>query len=92
MMMAVGKSPESVQALYRVGDSVTNVVTPLNFYFPLLLAAAHRYVPSAGLGTLIACMTPYSLAFLAGWTGLLVIWITLGWPLGPGVPLLYTEA
>jgi aminobenzoyl-glutamate transport protein len=89
MLMALGKSPENTQALYRVGDSVTNVITPLNVYFPILLGFAHRYVPTAGMGTLIAAMIPYSLCFLIAWTALLTAWVTLGWSLGPGAPLYY---
>lgn len=89
MLMALGKSPETTQAYYRVGDSVTNIITPLNVYFPILLAAAHRYVPSAGMGTLIAAMLPYSFVFLVVWTAMLVVWVSLGWPVGPGAPLTY---
>lgn len=89
MLMLLGKSPETTQALYRVGDSVTNIITPLNAYIPVLLAVVTRYVPGAGLGTLIAAMLPYSLAFLAAWAALLMAWLALGWPLGPASPLTY---
>ena len=75
------------QAAYRIGDSVVNIVTPLMSYFPLILTFVQRYDPKAGLGTLVATMLPYSLAFLVGWTLLLVVWIWAGWPLGPGAPL-----
>ncbi len=60
MMMMLGDSPESVQAFYRVGDSVANIVTPLNYYFPIVLLALHRFVPKAGLGTLIAALVDHS--------------------------------
>ena len=80
------------KSIRRVGDSVTNVITPLNFYFPILLAAVTRYVPDTRIGTLLATMLPYSLAFLAAWTVLLLVWIALGWPLGPGSPLTYIVA
>lgn len=83
----LGYSPELVQGAYRVGDSVTNIVTPLMAYFPLVLAFAQRYEPKAGIGTMVATMVPYSLCFLAGWTLLLGVWILLGWPMGPGAPL-----
>lgn len=92
MLMMLGKSPEATQAYYRVGDSVTNCITPLNVYLPILLAAAHRYVPTAGLGTLIAAMIPYSVGFLLIWTLVLVVWIQFGVHLGPASPLVYTPA
>ena len=89
MFMLLHISPEATQAFYRVGDSVTNIITPLNVYFPVLLAAVHRYVPSAGIGTLIAGALPYSFAFLLAWTAMLVIWVALGWPIGLALPLTY---
>jgi aminobenzoyl-glutamate transport protein len=90
MMMALGMSPESTQAFYRVGDSVTNVITPLNVYLPILLGFAHRYQRSAGLGTLIAAMLPYSIAFFIAWVVALGAWAYLGLPIGPGASLDYT--
>jgi aminobenzoyl-glutamate transport protein len=89
MFMLVGYSPETTQAAYRIGDSVANVVAPLLPYFPIVIAFARRYDPTAGLGTLIAAMLPYSITFLLGWTILLALWVTLGIPLGPGAPILY---
>lgn len=89
MMMVLGKSPEAVQAYYRVGDSVTNVITPLNVYLPILLSVAQRYDRKAGFGTLIAAMLPYSIVFLITWTIMLVVWISLGIPLGQDAPLTY---
>jgi aminobenzoyl-glutamate transport protein len=87
MFMLVGYSPEMVQGAFRVGDSVTNIVTPLMSYFPLILTFTQKYDPKAGVGTLMALMLPYSLAFLLGWILLLVAWIALGLPMGPGAPL-----
>ncbi len=87
MLMLLGYTPELTQAAYRVGDSVTNVISPTMSYFALILATVQRYDPKAGLGTLIATMLPYSLAFLVAWSLLLVAWITLGLPLGPGAGL-----
>lgn len=87
MFMLLGYSPEMAQAAYRIGDSVVNIVTPLMTYFPLILTFAQRYDSKAGIGTLVAMMLPYSLWFLAGWTLLLIGWIWLGWPTGPGAPL-----
>jgi aminobenzoyl-glutamate transport protein len=85
--MRVGVSPELTQTAYRVGDSVANIVTPLNPYFVIILVAVQRWAPRAGLGTVIALMLPYSLAFLVAWSLLLVAWIVLGLDLGPAGPL-----
>jgi aminobenzoyl-glutamate transport protein len=89
MFMRAGVSPELTQAAYRVGDSVTNAITPLNPYLILVLAVVRRYAPEAGIGTLIGLMLPYTLAFAGAWTLLLGVWVTAGWPLGPGGTLLY---
>jgi aminobenzoyl-glutamate transport protein len=89
MFMQVGISPELTQAAYRVGDSVTNVITPLNPYVVILLVFMRRYVPQAGIGTLVALMLPYAVAFTLTWTLLLLIWISAGLPLGPAGPLFY---
>jgi aminobenzoyl-glutamate transport protein len=87
MFMLLGYSPELVQGAYRVGDSCTNIVTPLNQYFPLILGFAVRYVPKTGIGTMIAMMLPYAIAFLLAWTLMLIGWILLGLPVGPGAGL-----
>jgi aminobenzoyl-glutamate transport protein len=87
MFMLLGYTPALVQGAFRVGDSVTNIITPLMSYFPLILTFAHKYDPRAGIGTLIATMLPYSIAFTLAWTLLLVAWIALGLPMGPGAPL-----
>ena len=89
MLMLLGYSPETTQAAYRVGDSVSNVITPLMPYFPVVLAFARRYDPRAGVGTLMTLMLPYALTFLIGWTVLLVGWIACGVPFGPNVPTFY---
>jgi aminobenzoyl-glutamate transport protein len=87
MFMMVGLSPELTTAAYRIGDSVVNVITPLNSYALIILAMFQKYRPRAGLGTLIALMVPYSLALAVVWTLTLLIWIALGIDLGPGAPL-----
>lgn len=87
MFMLLGYSPEIVQGAYRVGDSCTNIVSPLNPYFPLVLGFAVRYVPKTGIGSMIALMLPYTIAFLAAWTLLLIGWIALELPVGPGAGL-----
>ncbi|MFP4606755.1 MAG: AbgT family transporter [Thiohalospira sp.] len=92
MFMQAGISPELTQAAYRVGDSVTNAISPLNPYLVVILTYLRRYRPDAGLGTLVALQLPYSLAFAAVWLALLVAWIALGWPLGPGAGLTYEGA
>ena len=87
MFMLLGYSPEFVQAAYRVGDSCTNIVTPLMVYFPLVLVYAQKYAPKTGIGTLISTMIPYSIAFTILWVGLLLLWIVADLPLGPGAPM-----
>ena len=87
MFMLLGYSPELVQGAYRVGDSCTNIITPLNQYFPLILGFASRYVPQTGIGTMLAMMLPYSIAFLIAWTLMLIAWILIGLPMGPGAGL-----
>ncbi len=82
MLMTLGLSPELTQAAYRIGDSSTNIVTPLMPYFPLVVAFAQKYVKNTGIGTMISLMLPYSLAFLVTWTVLLLVWWGLGLPLG----------
>jgi aminobenzoyl-glutamate transport protein len=89
MFMTIGISPELTQVTYRIGDSITNSITPLNPYMVVLLMFLRQHVKKAGLGTLISMMVPYSIAIGASWTVLLVVWINLGLPLGPGGPLEY---
>lgn len=72
---------------YRIGDSTTNIISPLMSYFAMIVVFMQRYDKDKGLGTLISTMVPYSLAFLFGWTILLIIWMLLGLPLGSGAPL-----
>jgi aminobenzoyl-glutamate transport protein len=82
MLMQLGISPELTQAAYRVGDSSTNIITPLMPYFPLIVVYCQRYTKSTGIGNLVSYMLPYSLAFLVGWMALLVVYWQLGLPLG----------
>ncbi|MBW4558980.1 MAG: AbgT family transporter [Trichormus sp. ATA11-4-KO1] len=84
MFMLMGYSPELTQAAYRIGDSTTNIITPLMPYFPLVVAFGQKYDKNLGIGTLITMMLPYAIAFLLGWSSLLIIWFVLGLPLGPG--------
>lgn len=85
MLMNLGSSPALVQMAYRIGDSTTNIISPLMSYFALIVAFAEKYDKDSGVGTLITTMVPYSIAFLIGWTILLIIWIMFNIPLGPGV-------
>jgi len=82
MLMEVGLSPELTQAAYRVGDSSTNIITPLLPYFPLIVVYCQRYVKGTGIGTLVSLMLPYSVSFLATWTVFLLVYWGLGLPLG----------
>jgi aminobenzoyl-glutamate transport protein len=87
MFMLLGYSPELVQAAYRVGDSTTNIISPMMSYFALIVAFFERYEPRAGIGTVVATMLPYTVVFLIVWTGLLAGWMLLGLPVGPGANL-----
>ena len=87
MFMLLGYSPELTQAAYRIGDSSTNIISPMMTYFALIVAFVTRYQEKAGLGTVIATMLPYTIAFLVVWTALLIVWMLLGLPVGPGAPL-----
>lgn len=90
MLMLTGYAPEMIQAAYRIGDSTTNIITPMMSYFGLILAVAMRYKKDTGVGTLMAMMLPYSLLFLIGWTTLFCIWVfVLGLPVGPGSETFY---
>lgn len=84
MFMLLGYTPELTQVAFRIGDSVTNVISPMMSYFALIVAFIQRYDSKAGIGTLVATMLPYSVAFFFVWTLLLIAWYLLGLPLGPG--------
>ncbi|MEL6781457.1 MAG: AbgT family transporter [Pseudomonadota bacterium] len=90
MMMLLGVSPEGATAAYRVGDSATNIITPLMVYFPLILVFARRWQSDFGLGSLTAMMIPYSIWLMLSGVIMMVVWIYLGIDLGPGAPVSYT--
>jgi len=90
MLMLLGVSPEGATAAYRVGDSATNIITPLMVYFPLILVFCQRWKPDFGLGSLMATMIPYSIWLFVSGLGLTVLWVFLGIDLGPGAPVGYT--
>ncbi|MBJ7483192.1 AbgT family transporter [Brevundimonas sp.] len=89
MFMLLGISPEMTTAAYRMGDSVTNIATPLMSYFPLILAFAQRWDPRFGLGSLMATMLPYAGSFLVAGLIMVAAWVALDLPLGPGVGVHY---
>jgi aminobenzoyl-glutamate transport protein len=90
MFMLMGYSPELSQVVFRIGDSVTNIVSPMMSFFALIIAYFQKYDAKSGIGTIIATMLPYSIAFFIGWTLLLVAWLYLGIPLGPEAGIYYT--
>jgi aminobenzoyl-glutamate transport protein len=87
IFVRLGVAPQTVLAAYRVGDSPTNVVTPLMVYLPFIVTIAKRYQKDAGIGTIIALMLPYVAAIAIAWILLFVAWYLLGIPLGPGSPI-----
>ena len=89
IMMQLGISPEFTQAAYRVADSSTNILSPLMTYFALIIAVAQKYDRRIGIGSLVATMLPYSVAFVLAWTAMTMGWMWLDLPLGPDSPVYY---
>jgi len=87
MLMLLGYTPELTQAAYRIGDSTSNIIAPMMSYFALIVAFFERYDKKSGIGTVVATMLPYTIAFLAVWAVLLIAWMLLGLPVGPGAVL-----
>ena len=87
MFMLLNYHPGITQAAFRIGDSITNIITPMMSYFALIVAFAQKYDEKYGIGTIIATMLPYTIALFIFWTALLAIWMLLGLPTGPGAPL-----
>ncbi len=87
MFMEIGLSPYFTQAAYRIADSVTNSISPLEPFMPFIIATAQKYDKDAGLGTVISTMLPYAVSFLIGWTLLLIAWYVFKIPLGPGASI-----
>jgi aminobenzoyl-glutamate transport protein len=87
MFMYLGYSPELVQCAFRIGDSATNIISPMMSFFALIVAFLQRYDAKAGIGTVIATMLPYSVVFMLIWIVMLVVWLLLGLPTGPGAQL-----
>lgn len=89
MFMLLGYSPELCQLAYRIGDSCTNLITPMMTYFAVIVIFAQKYDKKAGIGTITATMLPYSLCFLLVWTIMLIIWLSIGLPIGINTSLAY---
>ncbi len=87
MLMLLGYTPELTQAAYRVGDSTSNIIAPMMSYFALIVAFFERYDKKSGIGTVVATMLPYTIAFLVVWSVLLIAWMLLDLPVGPGAVL-----
>ncbi|MEE2972240.1 MAG: AbgT family transporter [Planctomycetota bacterium] len=91
LFLGLGVSPELTQAAYRVGDSTTNIIAPLNPYLVIIIVFMRRYVPDAGIGSVLSLMLPYTIALLMMWPVLLLVWAALGVPLGPDNGPLFVE-
>jgi aminobenzoyl-glutamate transport protein len=91
IFMFLGYSPELAQVVFRIGDSVTNIISPMMSFFALIIAFIQKYDKQAGIGTVIATMLPYSIVFMIAWTILIVIWVWIGLPLGPDAGLYYNS-
>ena len=89
MFMLLGYSPELCQLAYRIGDSSTNIITPMMTYYAVIIIFAQKYDKKAGIGTITATMLPYSITFLIFWTIMLIVWLSLGLPIGINTPLFY---
>ncbi len=88
MLMRIGYSPEFTQLAYRIGDSATNIISPLMSYFAMIIVFMQKYDKKASIGTLISVMLPYSMVFLVGWSLFLAIWMLIGLPIGPEATIL----
>ena len=87
MFMLLGYTPELTQTAYRIGDSTSNIISPMMSYFALIVAFFERYDKKSGIGTVVATMLPYTVVFMLVWSVLLVVWMLLGLPVGPGAGL-----
>lgn len=84
MLMMLGVSPEGTQLAFRVGDSATNIISPLMPFFGIVLSIAEKYDRKMGIGTMVSMMLPYSVVLLITWSIFLAVWVLLGLPIGPG--------
>lgn len=88
MFMLLGYHPAFTQMIYRIGDSITNPISPMNAYLPMLLSFAQKYDKKAGIGSMLAGLLPYTIFIGIAWTILVLTWFYLGLPVGPGGPLM----
>ncbi|MGL4954113.1 MAG: AbgT family transporter [Cetobacterium sp.] len=88
MLMRIGYSPEFTQLAYRIGDSTTNIISPLMSYFAMIIVFMQKYDKKSSIGTLISIMLPYSIVFMIGWSIFLALWMLSGFPIGPEVDIL----
>ena len=89
MFMHLGYAPELTQLVFRIGDSATNIITPLMPFFVMIVAYFQKYDKKAGIGSVLSTMLPYSIALLVGWILMLSLWFVLKLPIGPGAPMFY---
>lgn len=87
MFMLLDYNPAFTQLAYRIGDSASSLLTPLNPYLIMVLGFMKNYDKRSGLGSIISMMIPYTIALLVGWIILMIIWVTFDLPIGPGVPI-----
>ena len=87
MLMQMQYSPFFIQAAYRIADSSTNAISPLEPFMAFVIGVAQKYAKNVGLGTIISLMLPFALGILFTWGLFLIIWMELGLPLGPGAPI-----
>nr|WP_307776152.1 AbgT family transporter [uncultured Cetobacterium sp.] len=84
ILYKMGISPELAQLAYRIGDSSTNIISPLMSYFALMIVYCNRYNKKFGMGEIITYMIPYSLVILVSSIMFLIVWLTLNLPIGFG--------
>ena len=87
LFLRLGVAPQTVLAAYRVGDGPTNVITPLMVYLPFIVLLVQRYKKSAGVGTVVSMMLPYTVVLVVTWTAFYIAWYLIGIPWGPGAPV-----
>ncbi|MDU6249352.1 MAG: AbgT family transporter, partial [Paeniclostridium sordellii] len=84
ILMSAGFSPAGVQLMYRIGDSSTNIISPLMSYMGVIVIFGQKYKKNFGIGNLMGMMLPISIGFLIAWTVFAVAWALAGAPIGPG--------
>lgn len=83
MFMLNGVDPAAVQAAFRITDSATNPLVPMNPMLPVILGLMQRWAPKGGLGTLFSLVLPFTVVILAVWLLLFIVWGLAGLPFGP---------